>query len=32
MSAVLAKFHTGPITFEAEEAVTGGQVLSLIHI
>lgn len=27
MSAVLAKFHTGPITFEAEEAVTGGQVV-----
>lgn len=27
MSAVLAKFNTGPITFAAEAAVTGGQVV-----
>lgn len=27
MSAVLAKFHTGPITFAAEAPVTGGQVV-----
>lgn len=27
MSAVQAKFHSGPITFAAETAVTGGQVV-----
>lgn len=27
MSAILAKFHTGPITFAAETPVTGGQVV-----
>lgn len=27
MSAVTAKFRTGPVTFAAEEAVTGGQVV-----
>lgn len=27
MSAIVAKFHTGPVTFAAEETVSGGQVV-----